>query len=153
MDGNFILKKKNSGWNKSLTKKKNKDEDVQSIAWGWSDKWYQRSTRFGFPPNVKMFISPWPKPALIENMLPPKMLTDGNEVDDYEEEERLIKVEDEEVEEIAITPIDGDDPLIYSNEVGVPPLSFLDEYSHKYTNKAPPPTYSKFKSLILILIF
>lgn len=45
-----------------------------------------------------------------------------------------------EVEEVGTKPIDGKDPLIYSNKVAIPPYSFMD-HGYTYNKKAPPPCY------------
>jgi len=42
--------------------------------------------------------------------------------------------------EMAVEPIDGDDPHIFSKEVAVTPYSFVDE-TQKYDEESPPPTY------------
>lgn len=44
------------------------------------------------------------------------------------------------------TPVDGDNPLIYSNTVGLAPCSFIT-FDKEYKEKSPPPTYFSDKEL------
>jgi hypothetical protein len=55
-----------------------------------------------------------------------------------EPNETSNKREDDNIVEIGIVPIDGDDYPTYSNEEGVSPYSFLDENT-PYNKKSPPP--------------
>lgn len=107
--------------------------------WGWIDKAYMKNTKYGAPPNVKMTVAPFPKVNIESNFLPPKIVTDTimSEEEDKEVENVLNQ---HNYEEIGVVPLDGEDPTIYSTEVGVAPYSFLDENT-KYNKKAPPPTY------------
>lgn len=47
--------------------------------------------------------------------------------------------------EVAIYPLDGDDPLVYSGVVGTGPYSFLK--GDPFNQKCPPPTYIKLEDL------
>lgn len=56
------------------------------------------------------------------------------------------EVSKEEIKEVGVVPLDGNDPLIYSTEVAVSPYSFLGDDA-KYNKKAPPPCYIPYKDL------
>ena len=49
-------------------------------------------------------------------------------------------------ERIAIDPLDGDDPQVYSWVKPVSPYSFVDE-TQEYKEDEPPPTYLKYDEL------
>ena len=115
-----------------------KGEYVGRKRWGWSDKPYQRSTKFGEPPSVKMDPKACPKPNWNDNMLPPKVYTETMHSDEEYEGIDDHKQADDDIEEVGVVPLDGHDPLIYSTKVGVPPYSFLD-HDTAYNKKHPPP--------------
>lgn len=113
--------------------------------WGWNDQQYQRSTRFGEPPSVKLESQACPKPNWNDNMLPPKVYTETMHSDEeYEGIDDHKQADD--IQEVGVVPLDGHDPLIYSTKVGVPPYSFLD-HDTPYNKKYPPPCYIPYKTL------
>lgn len=116
------------------------------LSWGWKDRQYQKSSKFGAPLGATMGISPCPKPLKLDNMLPPKINTET--INSEEEEDRIedMKREDDSSEVVGVVPLDGTDPYIYSREEGVPPFSFLD-HNYPYSDKHPPPTYIDYKTL------
>jgi len=52
----------------------------------------------------------------------------------------------EEIKEVGVVPLDGNDPLIYSKQVSTSPYSFLDEDA-KYNENSPPPCYIPYATL------
>jgi hypothetical protein len=53
-------------------------------------------------------------------------------------------------ENIAVEPLDGDDPEIYSFVEAVPPYSFVDS-NQEYDSKSPPPTYLPYDQVAIKL--
>ncbi len=51
---------------------------------------------------------------------------------------------------MAVEPLDGDDPLVYSLKVPVSPYSFVDDGSD-YNEESPPPTYLHYDELNIYL--
>lgn len=51
---------------------------------------------------------------------------------------------------MAVEPLDGDDPLIYSKKISVSPYSFVD-HTQEYNEESPPPTYLHYDELNIYL--
>jgi hypothetical protein len=71
-----------------------------------------------------------------------------------EEMSRGVKVEEETkkvTNKNGYFPVDGDNPIIYSNIIGLPPCSFIT-FDKKYKDKSPPPTYMPDKELYSVTL-
>src|SRR6185436_5172302 len=92
-------------------------------SWRWNHKSYKRNEKFGAPPLLKMEYSSYPKPVGGDlEISPRKLYTDTLASDEEGDIIKISKRKDDYVE-VGITPLDGDDPYIYSTEVGVTPFS------------------------------
>lgn len=116
---------------------------IRKKQWNWSK---MMKMKIGTTPLVKLDKAGYPIVVSVdENVNPPAMYTQTQmSIDDGDAHDNQHA--NESIEQVGCTPLDGDDPLIYSNEVSVPPYSFLDE-STKYSKKAPPPTYIPYSEL------
>jgi len=111
--------------------------------WGWIDQEYKTSTRFGYPPRVKMNTQKFPQLNNTNTVAPKATIDSDVSAGDIDGEE--IKVEDNNPE-VGVTPLDGNDPYIYSFKVGAAPYSFMEE-SFGFDKKMPPPLYILHKEL------
>lgn len=119
--------------NQSLTNGKHK----RQMGWNWAEC---MSKRLGAPSMVKLDAPGYPMLGCTDgDIMPPKLYTETLASD--EEGDLIAKATaNNDFDQVGVSPLDGNDPYIYSTEVGVPPYSFLDDQT-EYTKKSPPPTY------------